>query len=249
MIQIENLCKTYINKKKGIKTKKEAVKNISFECKPGKIFGLLGPNGAGKTTTLRCISTLIKPTSGSIKVNSYDILKDEKKVRSIIGFLTSDMKLDGYFTPNYMLDYFGRLNKMSSENIKHRKEKLFSELEMEDFIDNKIDKLSSGMKQKTSLAISLIHNPDIIVFDEPTSGLDVITAKNVTDFLRKSADEGKTVIISTHIMSVAEKLCDEIGILIDGELKELGTLSEILSINKVDNLEDVFFKHLGVENV
>lgn len=249
MIQIENLCKTYINKKKGVTTKKEAVKNISFECKPGKIFGLLGPNGAGKTTTLRCISTLIKPTSGSINVNGYDILKDEKKVRAIIGFLTSDMKLDGYFTPNYMLDYFGRLNKMSSENIKQRKEKLFSELEMEDFIDYKIDKLSSGMKQKTSLAISLIHNPDIIVFDEPTSGLDVITAKNVTDFLRKSADEGKTVIISTHIMSVAEKLCDEIGILIDGELKELGNLSGILSKNKADNLEDVFFKHLGVENV
>ena len=249
MIQIENLCKTYINKKKGITTKKEAVKNLSFECKPGKIFGLLGPNGAGKTTTLRCISTLIKPTSGLIKVNGYDILKDEKNVRSIIGFLTSDMKLDGYFTPKYMLDYFGRLNKMSSENIKHRKEELFSELEMKDFIDIKIDKLSSGMKQKTSLAISLIHNPDIIVFDEPTSGLDVITAKNVTDFLRKSADEGKTVIISTHIMSVAEKLCDEIGILIEGELKELGALSEILSKNKSDNLEDVFFKHLGVENV
>ena len=249
MIQIENLCKTYINKKKGITTKKEAVKNLSFECKPGKIFGLLGPNGAGKTTTLRCISTLIKPTSGLIKVNGYDILKDEKNVRSIIGFLTSDMKLDGYFTPKYMLDYFGRLNKMSSENIKHRKEELFSELEMKDFIDIKIDKLSSGMKQKTSLAISLIHNPDIIVFDEPTSGLDVITAKNVTDFLRKSADEGKTVIISTHIMSVAEKLCDEIGILIEGELKELGALLEILSKNKSDNLEDVFFKHLGVENV
>ena len=244
MIQIENLCKTYINKKKGITTKKEAVKHISFECKPGKIFGLLGPNGAGKTTTLRCISTLIKPTSGSINVNGYDILKDDKKVRSIIGFLTSDMKLDGYFTPNYMLDYFGRLNKMSPENIKHRKEELFTELEMEDFIDNKIDKLSTGMKQKTSLAISLIHNPDIIIFDEPTNGLDIITAKNVTDFLRKSADEGKTVIISTHIMSVAEKLCNEIGILIEGELKELGTLSEILSGNKSDNLEDVFFKHL-----
>ncbi len=244
MIQIENLCKTYINKKKGITTKKEAVKNISFECNPGKIFGLLGPNGAGKTTTLRCISTLIKPTSGLIKVNGYDILKDEKKVRSIIGFLTSDMKLDGYFTPNYMLDYFGRLNKMGSENIRKRKEELFRELEMEDFIDIKIDKLSSGMKQKTSLAISLIHNPDIIVFDEPTNGLDIITAKNVTDFLQKSADEGKTVIISTHIMSVAEKLCDEIGILIEGELKELGTLPAILSKNKADNLEDVFFKYL-----
>jgi len=249
MIIIHDLKKVFENKKKGSVSYKEALKGISFVCKPGEIYGLLGPNGAGKTTTLRCISTLIKPTSGTITVNDYDVIKDDKKVRSIIGFLTSDMKLDGFFTPDYMMDYFGRLNKMTPEAIAERKEVLVKELHMEEFRHKKIDKLSTGMKQKTSIAISLIHNPDVIIFDEPTNGLDVITAKNVTDFLIKYAKEGKTVLISTHIMSVAEQICDKIGILIDGLIKEDGTLQEIITENKARNLEDVFFKYLEVQDV
>jgi sodium transport system ATP-binding protein len=244
MIQIENLCKTYITKKQGRTTKIEAVKNLTLECNSGEIFGLLGPNGAGKTTTLRCISTLIKPTSGRISVGNYDVIKNEKKVRSIIGFLTSDMRLDGFFTPDYLVEYFGRLNKMSPQKIKRRKEELFTELGMDEFAGIKVDKLSTGMQQKTALAVTLIHNPDVIIFDEPTNGLDVITAKTVTDFLRKSADEGKTVLISTHMMSVAEKICDQIGILIHGELRELGSLSEILANNEAKSLDEVFFKHV-----
>ena len=249
MIEIHDLKKVFENKKKGSVSYKEVLKGISFVCKPGEIFGLLGPNGAGKTTTLRCISTLIKPTAGSIKVNGYDVLKDDRKVRSIIGFLTSDMKLDGFFTPDYMMDYFGRLNKMSEASIAERKETLIKELHMEEFRHKKIDKLSSGMKQKTSIAISLIHDPDVIIFDEPTNGLDVITAKNVTDFLKKYAKEGKTVLISTHIMGVAEQICDKIGILIEGMVKELGTLDEIVKSNQAHNLEDVFFRYLEVQDV
>jgi len=249
MIEIHDLKKVFENKKKGSVSYKEALKGISFECKPGEIFGLLGPNGAGKTTALRCISTLIKPTDGSITVNGYDVLKEERKVRSIIGFLTSDMKLDGFFTPDYMMDYFGHLNKMTPEDIADRKEVLIKELHMEEFRHKKIDKLSTGMKQKTSIAISLIHDPDIIIFDEPTNGLDVITAKNVTDFLKKYAKEGKTVLISTHIMSVAEQICDKIGIIIEGLIKELGTLEEIVKSNNTDNLEDVFFKYLEAQDV
>jgi len=249
MIEILDLKKVFENKKKGTVSYKEALKGISFVCKPGEIFGLLGPNGAGKTTTLRCISTLIKPTSGQITVNGFDSQKNDRQVRSIIGFLTSDMKLDGFFTPDYMMDYFGSLNKMTPEAIAERKEKLVKELHMEEFRYKKIDKLSTGMKQKTSIAISLIHDPDIIIFDEPTNGLDVITAKNVTDFLKKYAKEGKTVLISTHIMSVAEQICDKIGILIDGLIKEDGTLKEIISENKANNLEDVFFKYLEVQDV
>ena len=249
MIEIQNLKKVFENKKKGSVSYKEALKGISFVCKPGEIFGLLGPNGAGKTTTLRCISTLIKPTEGTILVDDFDVQKDERKVRSIIGFLTSDMKLDGFFTPDYMMDYFGRLNKMTPEDVTERKEILIKELHMEEFRHKKIDKLSSGMKQKTSIAISLIHDPDIIIFDEPTNGLDVITAKNVTDFLKKYAKEGKTVLISTHIMSVAEQICDKIGILIEGQIKELGTLDEIVKRNNTDNLEDVFFRYLEVQDV
>ena len=249
MIEIHDLKKVFENKKKGSVSYKEALKGISFACKPGEIFGLLGPNGAGKTTTLRCISTLIKPTGGTISVDGYDVIKDERKVRSIIGFLTSDMKLDGFFTPDYLMDYFGRLNKMNPEDIAERKEVLIKELHMEEFRHKKIDKLSTGMKQKTSIAISLIHNPDIIIFDEPTNGLDVVTAKNVTDFLKKYAREGKTVLISTHIMGVAEQICDKIGIIIVGLIKESGTLEEIVKGNNTDNLEDVFFKYLEVQNV
>ena len=249
MIEIHDLKKVFENKKKGTVSYKEALKGITFTCKPGEIFGLLGPNGAGKTTALRCISTLIKPTEGTILVDDFDVQKDERKVRSIIGFLTSDMKLDGFFTPDYMMDYFGCLNKMSPEDIAERKEILIRELHMEEFRYKKIDKLSTGMKQKTSIAISLIHDPDIIIFDEPTNGLDVITAKNVTDFLKKYAKEGKTVLISTHIMSVAEQICDKIGIIIEGLIKELGSLEEIVKRNNANNLEDVFFKYLEVQDV
>ena len=249
MIEIHDLKKVFENKKKGTVSYKEALKGITFTCKPGEIFGLLGPNGAGKTTALRCISTLIKPTEGTILVDDFDVQKDERKVRSIIGFLTSDMKLDGFFTPDYMMDYFGRLNKMTPEDVTERKEILIKELHMEEFRHKKIDKLSSGMKQKTSIAISLIHDPDIIIFDEPTNGLDVITAKNVTDFLKKYAKEGKTVLISTHIMSVAEQICDKIGIIIEGLIKELGSLEEIVKRNNANNLEDVFFKYLEVQDV
>ncbi len=244
MLSVENLCKVFTNKKKRKVETVEAVNNVSFECNPGDIFGLLGPNGAGKTTTLRCISTLLKPSGGNVFIDSYNVIEDEKTIRSMIGFLTSDMKLDGFFTPDYMVGYFGRLNKMSEENIRKRKEYLFKELQMNEFIHKKIDKLSTGMKQKTSIAISLIHDPEVIVFDEPTNGLDVITSKSVTDFLKKYAKEGKTIVISTHIMNVAEKLCDRFGILIDGELKELGTLEEILRKNSSDNLEDVFFSYI-----
>ena len=244
MLRVDNLCKVYKNKKKNVRETVEAVKDVSFECNPGEIFGLLGPNGAGKTTTLRCISTLIRPTSGNVYIDCYNVLEDEKAIRSKIGFLTSDMKLDGFFTPDYMVDYFGALNKMSREDIQQRKEYLFNELQMNDFIHKKIDKLSTGMKQKTAIAISLIHDPEVIVFDEPTNGLDVITSKSVTDFLEKYAESGKTIVISTHIMNVAEKLCDRFGILVDGELKELGTLKDILEINSSDNLEDVFFGYI-----
>jgi sodium transport system ATP-binding protein len=244
VLRVENLRKVFVNRKKRTKEVIEAVNDVSFECNPGEIFGLLGPNGAGKTTTLRCISTLIKPTSGNVFIDRYNVLDDEKMIRSKIGFLTSDMKLDGFFTPDYMMDYFGGLNKMAKDEISRMKELLFSELQMADFIHKKIDKLSTGMKQKTAIAISLIHNPEVIVFDEPTNGLDVITSKSVTDFLQKQADNGKTIIISTHIMHVAEKLCKRFGILVSGEIKELGTLDQILGRNSSPSLEDVFFSYI-----
>ena len=244
MLRVENLVKEFRNGRgKSAKTV-QAVKNLSFQCKPGEIYGLLGPNGAGKTTTLRCLSTLIKPTSGNAWIDDYNVLEHGQIFRSKIGFLTSDMKLDGYFSPDYMMNWFGKLNKMDEDEIECKKEKLFADLQMTDFIHKKIDELSTGMKQKTAIAISLIHDPEVIIFDEPTNGLDIVTSKAVTDFLVNCAEAGKIVILSTHIMTIAEKLCHRFGILVEGELKEEGTLNEIIEGSSWDNLEDVFFSYI-----
>jgi len=244
LLKVEKLFKEFHNGRGSSAKTVVAVKDLSFQCKPGEIYGLLGPNGAGKTTTLRCLSTLIKPTSGNVWIDDYSVLEHAQIFRSKIGFLTSDMKLDGYFTPDYMMNLFGKLNKMEENAIQKRKEKLFVDLQMTDFVNKKIDELSTGMKQKTAIAISLIHNPDVIIFDEPTNGLDVITSKSVTDFLLNCASIGKIVIISTHNMSIAEKICDRFGILVGGELREEGTLAGIIERSNLENLEDVFFSYL-----
>jgi sodium transport system ATP-binding protein len=248
MIQINELTKVYKLTKKQMmehKTKKnmmKAVDNISLTAKPGEIYGLLGPNGAGKTTALRCIATLLKPTKGEITVNGFDTVKDSEDVRKTIGFLTNEIKLDPQFSPRYMFGFFGRLHGLDEATIETRREKLFDYFGIKDFQDKKIEELSSGMKQKASIAVSLVHNPDVIIFDEPTNGLDIVTARNVTDYLKLLRDEGKTVIISTHIMTEAEKLCDRIGIIIKGVLVMEGTLEEILEQTQSRDLEDSFFE-------
>ncbi len=244
MLRVEKLSKEFSSGRGNLSKKVLAVNDLSFQCESGEIYGLLGPNGAGKTTTLRCLSTLIKPSSGNVFIDQYNVLEHGKIFRSKIGFLTSDMKLDGYFTPDYMMSWFGRLNKMEDDVIQQRKNKLFTDLQMMDFIHKKIDKLSTGMKQKTAVAISLIHDPDVIIFDEPTNGLDIVTSKAVTDFLVSRSEAGKIVIISTHNMTIAEKLCHRFGIIVEGELKEEGTLSQIIEGSSWDNLEDVFFSYI-----
>lgn len=257
MIQINNLTKIYkLGKKKmqELKTtnpEKIAVNGISLEAHPGEIYGLLGPNGAGKTTTLRCVATLLKPTDGDVKVCGYDTVKDGAKVRDSICFLTNEIKLDPNFTPDYMFKFFGRLHGMSEEEIASRQTEMFEAFGINDFKDKKIDELSTGMKQKASIAVSLVHDPEVVIFDEPTNGLDIITARVVTDYLKKLRDEGKTVIISTHIMSEAQKMCDRIGVIISGSKVAEGTLEEILAETGTDDLEDAFFKlyseHAGDE--
>lgn len=248
MLKVNNLKKVYKLSKKQMalgKTKekyKNAVNGIDFVASPGQVFGLLGPNGAGKTTTLRCLSTLIKPTEGEIFVDNINALKNEEEVRKKICFLTNELKLDEFFTPNYTINYFGSLYGLSKEEIERKKEILFKRFEIDSYQETKIGELSTGMKQKLSIAVSLIHDPEIIIFDEPTNGLDIITAKSVTDYLIELKNKGKTVIISTHIMSVAQQLCDEIAILIDGKIKINGTLNQILEKTGKENLEDAFFE-------
>lgn len=228
-----------INKLKD--NRKVAVNDLSFTAYPGEIFGLLGPNGAGKTTTLRAISTLIKPDMGDVIVGGTSAAENSYAVREKIGFLTSELKLEDHFTPNYLFKYFSKLHGVDDETIKERKEFLFKRFGIEVFKDVKVGDLSTGMKQKTSIAISLVHDPDFIIFDEPTNGLDVLTARSVMDYLVELKVKGKTVIVSTHILSVVDKICDRVGIIIDGEMKLCDTLEKVKSYDKSFDLENVFF--------
>lgn len=251
-IKVEHLRKTFRLSKKQMKIEgaqnnlKVAVDDVSFEAYPGEIFGLLGPNGAGKTTTLRCISTLIKPEQGIIKIAGFDI-KEDIEVKKRIGFLTNELKLEEQMTPNYAFTYFGKFYDLSDEDIKKRKDILFKEFGVDKFAEVKIGDLSTGMKQKVSIVVSLIHDPEIIIFDEPTNGLDVLTAKAITDYLQNLAKEGKTVIISTHIMSLAQKLCDRIGIIINGKIIVCDQLQKVLDQYQSNDLEDVFFEMYSKE--
>lgn len=217
---------------------KEVLKGVSFSVNKGEIFGLLGPNGAGKTTTLRCLSTLLSQDSGEILINGVNTNNDIV-VKKGISFLTNDLKLEECFTSNYLFDYFSKLHGVDSEKAKQRKEYLFKTFGIDKFEEVKIGSLSTGMKQKISIVLALVHDPDIIIFDEPTNGLDVVTSKIVLDFLKEQKERGKTIIISTHIMNLAEKLCDRFAILINGKIKCCGD-KEVLCKDK--SLEDLFFE-------
>lgn len=249
MIEIKDLTKIYkLNKKQmaELRTKdpiKTAVDDLSLTARKGEIYGLLGPNGAGKTTTLRCIATIIKPTKGEIYVNGHEVQKEPEQVRTSIGFLTSEIKLDEQFDVDYMFRFFGRLHNVPQDVLNERKEELFTYFGINEFAHKQIKELSTGMKQKAAIAVSLVHNPDIVIFDEPTNGLDIITARSVTDYLRKLKKDGKLVIVSTHIMSEAEKLCDRIGIIIDGCKVAEGTLADLLRDTDAEDLEEAFFQY------
>ena len=244
ILTVTNLRKTFKLSKKQQKIKKlnkavlTAVDDVSFKSYEGEVFGLLGPNGAGKTTTMRMIATLINPDSGDALVDGYSIIKNPQDVRRSIGFLTNELELDDYFTPNYLFDFFSELHGIPKEKSAERKKILFGKFGIDKFAEVKVANLSQGMKQKTSLAISIVHDPNIIIFDEPTNGLDVITSKVVTDFLIELKNQGKSIILSTHIFSLAESLCDRIGIIIEGKMVACGTVKEVAGDM---TLEEAFF--------
>lgn len=244
-LDVKNLSKTFKLSKKQQQLKKlnkpvlTAVDDVSFKSYEGEVFGLLGPNGAGKTTIMRMIATLINPDSGDAVVDGFSIKKEPKKVRQNIGFLTNELKLDDYFTPNYLFKFFAKLHGLPKEKAARRKEELFSTFGIEHFAEVKVGSLSQGMRQKASLAISIVHDPNIIIFDEPTNGLDVITAKVVTDFLVRLKKQGKSVILSTHIFGLLENLCDRVGIVIEGKMVACDSVSAIMGEK---TLEDVFFE-------
>lgn len=246
MLQVTNVKKVFhlSRKQQAIeKTKikeKKALKGVSFEVGKGEVYGLLGPNGAGKTTMLRIMATLIAPEDGEVKVQGFSVVKEPEEVRRRIGFLTSELKLEDFFTPNYLFDFFGELHGVEKEICSRRKEELFARFGIDQFAEVKVGNLSTGMKQKVSLVVSLAHDPEIIIFDEPTNGLDIITAKVVTDFLMELKSRGKTIIISTHIFSLIEKICDRVGIIMDGRMICSDAL-ENMTAEK--SLEDVFFTY------
>ena len=237
MIEANNLCKNFKDKKRG---DIRAVENVSFTCKPGEIYGLLGANGAGKTTTLRILATILAPSSGAANVAGFDVVREPQKVRAHVGFLSTATALYDRLTAAETVEYFGQLFGLDSATIERRTNELFKALDMDEFRDRRCAKLSTGMKQKVSIARTLIHDPPVMIFDEPTNGLDVMAARSITDFIRQCRDRGKTVIFSTHVMTEVEKLCDRIGIIHGGRMRAEGTLEQLRQNYRKDSLEEIF---------
>lgn len=247
MIKVAELKKTFSLSREQLKAKKlrkgsiTAVDGISFTVERGEIFSLLGPNGAGKTTTLRCMAGLISPDRGEINIGGTDMIKDPAAARNNLCFLTGELKPDENFTVDYLVTYFARLHGRTEEQIREKKKELFDDLGINEFADVKIGKLSTGMKQKATIALNLIHDPDIIIFDEPTNGLDVVSARAVTDYILKLKERGKTIVLSTHIMEVARRVSDRVAIILGGKIVCCGTQQELFDATDTDNLEDAFF--------
>ena len=245
IVRTEGLRKTFTLSQKQQKLEKTAEKRkvavdgLSFSAYRGEIYGLLGPNGAGKTTTLRILSTLIRPDEGDAFVGGCSVLREGEKVRDKIGFMTSELKLEGFFTPSYLFDFFGAMHGVGKDALAARKQELFSRFGIDRFAEVKVSDLSTGMLQKVSLVVAIVHDPEVVIFDEPTNGLDVLTAKVVTDFLIELKNMGKSILLSTHIFSLVEKLCDRVGVIIDGKMAAEGTLEELCAGS---SLEDKFFE-------
>jgi sodium transport system ATP-binding protein len=242
MIEARSLSKRFQDKKRG---EIRAVDGVSFSCSPGQIYGLLGANGAGKTTTLRMLATILEPTDGTAIICGYDVVEHPEKVRANVGFLSTATALYPRLTALEMVEYFGRLNGLDEATLKKRIDDVFERLNMNEFRDRRCDKLSTGQKQKTSIARTLVHDPPVMIFDEPTTGLDVMTARTIISFIADCRQRGKTVIFSTHIMSEVERLCDCIGIIHGGKLLAEGTVSQLREKYGEHNLEEVIVKVVG----
>lgn len=251
MIQVKELTKSFTSvTRKGFRKEKtivNAVDKVSFECKPGRIFSLLGPNGAGKTTTLRMIAGIINPTSGTAIVDKVDISQGNEAVKKRIGFLTGSTGLYERLSADETLDFFGKIYKLPEQEYKERKEYLFEKLGIQEFRKKRLGQMSTGMKQKVSIARTLIHDPEVLIFDEPTSGLDVITADSIIDLIRESKQNNKTVIFSSHIMSEVDLLCDDLAIINNGKIIYNASFENFKSEMKAENLTQEFINR--VKNV
>ena len=222
------------------------VDRLSFKVNKGEIVGLLGENGAGKTTTLRMISTMLKITSGEVRVNDYDASKEPEKVRREIGILFGgDIGLYDRLTGRENIRYFANLFGIKNDEANKRIDELSKDFGMEDYIDKKVGKFSRGMKQKVSISRSIVHNPSVMLFDEPSTGLDVRATRVVHEFIKKCKEENKTILFSSHSMAEVEKLCDRVIIIHKGKLVEQGRISELKEKYNTEDLEEVFVSLIG----
>ena len=222
-------------------TKVVAVDALRFTVRPGEVFGLLGPNGAGKTTTLRMLCTVLKPTGGTATVAGFDVVEQPSEVRRHVGFLSANTGVYDRMTAWEMVEYYGQLNLIPPEVLQPRMDELFATLQMDSFRAVPGGKMSTGMKQKVSIARALVNDPPVLIFDEPTAGLDVLVQRAVLDSIKQLRGRGKTIVFSTHIMREVEKLCDRVAIMSKGKIVVCGTLDELRQMYKQPDLEELFF--------
>ncbi len=251
MIEVDGLSKSFRRHKQKGKSRRQkkaheggkwfyAVRDVSFRAETGSILGLLGPNGAGKTTLLRMLSTALKPSNGTARFDGVDVVENPLEVRKRIGFLSDNTGLYGRLTAREMIEYYGKLHGLEQAKINERMDELFSLLEMTSFADKRNDSLSSGMKQKVSIARTLIHDPEVIMFDEPTTGLDVAAAEAILKFIVSCKDKGKTVLFCTHHMHEVDRLCDFVVVLHKGRLCFEGSIEQMRSHTGQSHLDKAF---------
>jgi sodium transport system ATP-binding protein len=238
VIHVEHLTKSFLDYQRGWVS---AVADVSFDCHPGAIFGLLGPNGAGKTTTLRILSTVLRPTGGRAEVAGYDVLTHPEEVRARIGFMSASTGIYDRMSAWELVEYFGQLYGLPPDRLRERMETIFDWLQMNDFRDTLGSKMSTGMRQKVSIARTIVHDPPVLIFDEPTSGLDVLVARAVLQKIAELRDQGKTIVFSTHSMHEVEKLCSRVAIIHKGRVQAMGKPNELLERFDQPNLEELFF--------
>ncbi len=239
MIHVRDLTKSYADLRRG---QFVALAGISFDALAGQIYGLLGPNGAGKTSALRILSTVLRPTSGAATVNGYDVLTQPSLVRHQIGFVSTNTAVYDRMTAWEMVEYFGRLYGLAPDLLRERMEGIFTRLSMHEIRDLLGAKMSTGMKQKVSIARALVHDPPVLIFDEATAGLDVLVARALLKTVAQLRDQGKCVIFSTHIMREVERLCDRIAIMHRGHILAEGTLPELQDRFSERDFEELFFR-------
>ena len=239
MIHVRNLCKCYPDLEQG---QFWALKDVSFDALPGQIFGLLGPNGAGKTTALRILSTVLHPTSGTAWINGQDIRKDSQAVRHQLGFVSTNTAIYDRMTGWEMVEYFGRLYNMTDAELHERMTELFNRFQMNNLKRVLGAKMSTGMKQKISIARAMIHDPPVLIFDEATSGLDILVAREVLRTVEQLRDQGKCIVFSSHIMSEVRRLCDHIAIMHRGQIVAEGSVLELAEQFKQPDLEELFYE-------